>query len=191
MSFGRSQKTNNQLAPILRLLDEYDQYSRAVDGSSGNTNGNSSFTPKFDIREDNDAYHLYGEFPGIDQKEIDIEFTDATSLNIKGHVKRKYSEETTDCSTTKKAPYQAILEDDTEENQIQNRVKISGHSENKSKEDTDKYCVLERCVGNFSRTFAFPARVDQDGVRASMKNGILNIFVPKAKRTSGRKIVIE
>ena len=58
------------------------------------------------------------------------------------------------------------------------------------KESDERYWVSERRVGEFSRSFSFPTRVDQDQVMASMKNGILSILVPKAKKTEGRKITI-
>lgn len=54
-----------------------------------------------------------------------------------------------------------------------------------------KYWVSERSVGEFHRSFQFPARVDQDAVKASMKNGVLKIVVPKAVNRPGRRIAIE
>ncbi|RKF79831.1 30 kDa heat shock protein, partial [Golovinomyces cichoracearum] len=56
---------------------------------------------------------------------------------------------------------------------------------------SDKYWVMERNVGEFSRSFGFPTQIDQDAVKASMKNGILSIVVPKAKKQEGRKITIQ
>jgi len=54
-----------------------------------------------------------------------------------------------------------------------------------------KYWVNERSVGEFHHSFAFPAHVDQDAVKASLKNGILNIVVPKETAPQSRKINIE
>lgn len=54
----------------------------------------------------------------------------------------------------------------------------------------NKYWVSERSVGEFQRTFSFPGKVDQDAVKASLKNGILSIIVPKAAKQE-KKIVIE
>ncbi|KAL8706145.1 MAG: hypothetical protein Q9201_000780 [Fulgogasparrea decipioides] len=53
-----------------------------------------------------------------------------------------------------------------------------------------KYWVSERSVGEFQRTFSFPGKVDQEAVKASLKNGILSVVVPKAAKQE-RKIVIE
>ncbi|KAI4150456.1 MAG: hypothetical protein LQ341_001100 [Variospora aurantia] len=53
-----------------------------------------------------------------------------------------------------------------------------------------KYWVSERSVGEFQRTFSFPGKVDQEAVKASLKDGILSIIVPKAVKHE-KKIAIE
>ncbi|KAI5301383.1 hypothetical protein KEM56_001788, partial [Ascosphaera pollenicola] len=53
-----------------------------------------------------------------------------------------------------------------------------------------KYWSSERAIGSFHRTFNFPARVNQDAVRANLKDGILSVVVPKeVERKTGRKIM--
>jgi HSP20 family protein len=42
--------------------------------------------------------------------------------------------------------------------------------------------LSERLVGDFHRTFAFPQPVVEEGVKASMDNGILSLVVPKRER---------
>ncbi|KZZ91338.1 HSP20-like chaperone [Ascosphaera apis ARSEF 7405] len=55
-----------------------------------------------------------------------------------------------------------------------------------------KYWVSERTTGSFHRSFNFPCKVDQDNVKASLKDGLLSVFVPKQKEHKGRKkITIE
>jgi len=54
-----------------------------------------------------------------------------------------------------------------------------------------RYWVAERTSGSFSRGFRFPVRIEQEGVKASLKNGILSIVVPKAKIPEPRQISIE
>ncbi|KAL8843553.1 MAG: hypothetical protein Q9170_000057 [Blastenia crenularia] len=60
----------------------------------------------------------------------------------------------------------------------------------KEQQPGHKYWVSERSVGEFQRTFSFPGKVDQEAVKASLKNGILSIIVPKAAKQE-RKIAIE
>lgn len=47
-----------------------------------------------------------------------------------------------------------------------------------------------RFRGSFERTFRFPERIDAANVRASLKNGLLSITVPKAKAPEVRKVLI-
>lgn len=42
--------------------------------------------------------------------------------------------------------------------------------------------LSERLVGDFHRTFAFPQPVVEEGVRASMENGVLCLVVPKREK---------
>ena len=60
----------------------------------------------------------------------------------------------------------------------------------KGEQPGHRYWVSERSVGQFQRTFSFPGKVDQEAVKASLKNGILSIIVPKAAKQE-RKIAIE
>ncbi|KAF2625517.1 HSP20-like chaperone [Macroventuria anomochaeta] len=48
----------------------------------------------------------------------------------------------------------------------------------------------ERPHGSFERTFRFPERIDASNVRASMKEGVLSITVPRAQAQQVRRIAI-
>jgi HSP20 family molecular chaperone IbpA len=61
----------------------------------------------------------------------------------------------------------------------------------KSEQPRSHYWVSERSVGQFARTFRFPSRVDQENVKASLKDGILSIVVPKAAAPENRRIEIQ
>jgi len=54
--------------------------------------------------------------------------------------------------------------------------------------------LSERLVGDFHRTFAFPLPVVEDGVRASLENGVLSLVVPKkeagGEERRGRRVPI-
>ncbi|KUJ15257.1 HSP20-like chaperone [Mollisia scopiformis] len=54
--------------------------------------------------------------------------------------------------------------------------------------------LSERLVGDFHRTFAFPSPVVEDGVRASLENGVLSLVVPKkdggSEERRGRRVPI-
>lgn len=93
----------------------------------------------------------------------------------------------------------ATVEDDEEEEQQQIAKKTAHRegggdvTETKRHEDVQyKYWVRERPVGEFQRTFSFPGKVDRDGVKASLKEGVLKVLVPKEvrKEAESRKIKI-
>jgi HSP20 family protein len=208
---------SGEFAPLFRLLDDYasHQSSRQGDdfGNLGNISQLRSFQPRFDVKEVKDSYELHGELPGVEQKDIQIEFTDAQTLSIKGRTERhresgtpptaalegqqEQSRITADSSSTSSPHYQPPTVEDENANTEQ-QMTTTNTSDNQIQQHTEqqqrpqsRYWVSERSVGEFSRSFAFPSRVDQDNVRASLKDGILSIVVPKASAPTSRKIQIE
>jgi HSP20 family protein len=49
----------------------------------------------------------------------------------------------------------------------------------------------ERVTGTFERSFRLRARVDTDGIKATYKDGVLTIDVPKARESVKREISID
>jgi HSP20 family protein len=65
--------------------------------------------------------------------------------------------------------------------------------ERKAEEETtgsDFYCC-ERWSGSFARGIALPPNVDAGKVRATFKNGVLEIHLPKTQEAMGRKIEVQ
>jgi len=185
--------------PLFRMLDDFDQYNRQGNQQSTRTSL-ETFTPKFDVKEVKDAYELHGELPGIEQKDVEIEFTDAHTLVIKGRTERSYTSGTPPAYLVEGAPAQGAIEGTNgnkahkatvEEEGAEGSTEVSKQEEPaQPKEPESKFWVSERSVGEFSRSFTFPSRVDQDKVTATMKNGLLSIVVPKHKKSEPRKIAI-
>jgi HSP20 family protein len=156
-----------------------------------------AFSPKFDVVEVKDAYNLHGELPGLDQKDVSIEFTDPHTLVIKGHVEHQYEHSEPADEDNRKitdVSHKATVEDESAEKSKETAVTTT----DKDKKEVakaghkTKYWVSERSVGEFHRSFSFPSPVDQDGVKATLKQGVLSITVPKLSATKGtRKINIE
>jgi HSP20 family protein len=182
-SFG---PTRHELGPFLNLFnDTFSELQKLSDTAS------RTFAPKFDVREAEDKYFLEGELPGIAQKDIAIEFLDDQTLTIKGRTEhyRKEGpspEEAQTSNTTSSAP--------TEESTTTNSKQLTagGAQEGPKSDAKHTYWITERSVGEFARSFAFPSRVDQDNVKASLRDGILSVVVPKLQRSKEtRKIQIE
>jgi HSP20 family protein len=53
-----------------------------------------------------------------------------------------------------------------------------------------EYQRTERVAGKFSRSFSLPQTIKQDGIKASYRDGILEIYVPKADEAKPRQIAI-
>lgn len=64
-------------------------------------------------------------------------------------------------------------------------------TQEEQQESTSRNWVSERSFGSFSRTFKFPVRVNTDAVKASLKNGVLAITIPKAPVAEVRRIFVE
>ncbi|KAF2112406.1 HSP20-like chaperone [Lophiotrema nucula] len=180
-----------EFAPLFRLMDEYDRDFRR------HTSQLRSFTPKFDVKEAKDAYELHGEFPGIKQEDISIEWTDANTLTVSGRSETVREEGERPAGHIEDGngekldkEHQPRVEDETAE-AAETQVSKKPEQHVAKAEDAPKYWVSERSVGEFHRSFSFPTRVDQDAVKASLKNGILSVLVPKAKKSEPRKISIE
>lgn len=181
---------NSNLAPLLQLLDPPRRPTCT-----------RTFTPAFDVRELADGYYLDGELPGVDPSQIDIEFSDSHTLVIKGRTDRDSRNQMrqTRENPPSSSPYQPTVEDEDESEGSGSESDGSLHStDGPSKPVADqaqppsfRYWASERSIGQFQRTFTFSTRVDQDGVRANLKNGILSLVVPKEIAPQTKKIRIQ
>lgn len=102
--------------------------------------------------------------------------------------------------------HQATVEDDVEEPanasavtqqaQLQESATAESSKEvqQQPKEEQDpaiKHWISERYTGSFTRSFKFPSKVDQERVKASLKDGILAVTLPFAAKLESRRIQIE
>ena len=72
-------------------------------------------------------------------------------------------------------------------------VTVSGEKKKEEKVARKDYVHLERTYGSFVRTFALPAEVQTDKARATFKDGILELRMPKTAEAASRarKVAIE
>lgn len=191
----------SDFTPLFRLLNDYDGHCSSPSAiPSRPARSIRTFSPRFDVREAKEAYHLDGELPGINQKDIEIEFTDPQTLVIKGQVERQYTTtntseaESSDAETPSRSgastpSHQPTVEDEDEVEGTTKTKQVSKPAQ--SQAPSQKYWTSERAIGRFHRTFNFHERVDQDGVRAGLRDGILSVVVPKAAVPALKKIRIE
>lgn len=189
----------SEFQPLFRLMDDYESHRNSRQSII------RSFQPKFDVAEHKDHYELHGELPGIDQKDIQLEFSDPNTLVIKGrterestsddgsHVAGRITGEVHDQNQQQQGYHKATVEDDgpASGDKASSETQLAQKPSAEVAQHKPRVWVSERSVGEFHRSFSFPLRVDQDNVKASLKNGILSVVVPKAAAHQSKRINIE
>ena len=57
--------------------------------------------------------------------------------------------------------------------------------------NSGKWLIRERRTSEFSRSFRLPGDVDNENVKATFKNGILNVMMPRKALATPKRIAIE
>lgn len=202
------------IAPFFRILDDL-----ATPDVAGQRVAQTqrAYQPKFNVREEKESFKLQGELPGVAQKDITIEFVDPNTLVVRGRREheREFSnqvdegkllEHAPDAHHSEKAGYHtpSVEDEKAEENngstatvqtpktQSSELTTGNGHSSKSHPQQPHfKYWLHEHSVGEFHRSFSFPGQVNQDAVKAKLKDGILSIVVPKKGREPNKKINID
>jgi HSP20 family protein len=55
----------------------------------------------------------------------------------------------------------------------------------------ENYIQIERPYGTFRRTFNLPRMIDQEGIKASYKDGVLRIVLPREQEIQPKQIIVE
>ncbi|RDH37748.1 HSP20-like chaperone [Aspergillus welwitschiae] len=131
---------------LLRAFTDLDNYLTSTSTAADSLFPNS---PRFDLRETKDAYILDGDLPGVKKEDVTIEFSDPSTMNVRGRSVRS------------------------------------------TEGEDGNWWFSERAMGEFRRSFSFPAKVDREHVDAKLTDGVLSIQVPKVEEEpeEERKIV--
>lgn len=70
-------------------------------------------------------------------------------------------------------------------------VSIRGERKSGHKANDEMHFVQECYWGPFSRTFVLPIAVNSEKARASLKNGLLSIIIPKDAKSKTKSLKIE
>ena len=90
-----------------------------------------------------------------------------------------------------KADLPGIKEAELDISVLGDRLTIAGKREQEHKEDTETYHLMERTFGSFSRTFNLAEAVEAEHVHAELKDGVLNLTVPKRPGAKAQKVKIQ
>ncbi|WP_440998795.1 Hsp20/alpha crystallin family protein [Fodinibius sp. SL11] len=72
-----------------------------------------------------------------------------------------------------------------------NVLSIEGERKQEHKEERPGYLRSERSFGAFKRSIILPAPILEDKVKATFKEGILRVTVPKAEKSKRKSVPIE
>lgn len=91
-----------------------------------------------------------------------------------------------------KAALPGVQKDDLEVSTTDHSVTIRGSMRKESKEEKKgEYYRREISTGNFLRTVALPSSIDEKGIKAKFRDGMLELTMPKLEREKRHNIRIE
>jgi len=85
---------------------------------------------------------------------------------------------------------QKDIEVTAEEGVLTIRGERKEEKEAKEAKDEDYYCC-ERWSGSFSRSLVLPMGIDAEKIKATFRNGVLEVHLPKTKEAKGKKIDVK
>lgn len=89
-----------------------------------------------------------------------------------------------------KAELPGIKKEDLDVTLTENRITISGEKKQEKKVEKKDYHRIESSYGSFTRSFRLPENVNGDKAKASFKDGMLNIRIPKTEEAKQKKITV-
>ncbi|CAG8630342.1 14398_t:CDS:1 [Ambispora leptoticha] len=141
------------------------------------------FSPSVDISETDKDYIVEAEVPGMKREDLSVEFLDDNTLVLKGKIERNRGG-----SAAEQEPLRKVGAG--QEGGAAESTEVQAKADETTDVGQPHYWSSERVIGNFSRSFQFPGRIDPAKVKAAYKDGILSILVPKIE-PRGTKISIE
>ncbi len=68
---------------------------------------------------------------------------------------------------------------------------LQGERRQDKEEKGKKYHRVERSYGSFVRSFTLPESIDESGVKAEYKDGVLNLHLPKSEKVKPKAIEVK
>jgi HSP20 family protein len=84
-----------------------------------------------------------------------------------------------------------VRKEDVKVSVNQGVLTIQGERKMEREEKNHKYHRVERAYGSFSRSFTLPENIEEDGIRASHKDGMLYLHLGKTERAKPRAVEIK
>ena len=84
-----------------------------------------------------------------------------------------------------------VNRDDVQVNLDDRTLTIRGERKLEFEDKREGYHRIERSYGQFARSFTVPPNINREGLKASYKDGILRVVLPKAEEAKPRQITVE
>jgi HSP20 family protein len=73
----------------------------------------------------------------------------------------------------------------------ENTLIVQGERKFRKETSEETYLQIERPYGTFRRTFTIPRTIDPEGIKASYKDGVLRIILPRAGEVHPRRVMVD
>jgi HSP20 family protein len=73
----------------------------------------------------------------------------------------------------------------------ENNLEIEAKHKEKIEERGEKFYRVERKVGSFRRLISLPVEIEPEKSKARMKDGVLEVILPKREKKKGKEIKVE
>lgn len=90
-----------------------------------------------------------------------------------------------------KAELPGMEKEDIEVNITDNRLIIKGEKKKEQESREEDYYYSERSYGSFSRTIDLPSEVETGKSKATFKNGVLEIRIPKTEAAKKKEVKVK
>jgi HSP20 family protein len=98
----------------------------------------------------------------------------------------------TDKEVVLTAEIPGVKKGDIKINATEDAIEISAESKSEVEEEKEGYVRKERSFGRFYRRYSLPSTVDPDKTKASYKNGVLEVRMPKTEpKKKGKPVTID
>lgn len=84
-----------------------------------------------------------------------------------------------------------VNRDDVQVNLDDRTLTIRGERKLEFEDKREGYHRVERTYGQFARSFTVPSNINREGLKATYKDGILRVMLPKAEEANPRQIAVE
>ena len=96
-----------------------------------------------------------------------------------------------DDSILVKAELPGVEKKDLDISLTDHSLTLKAERREEEKQETDEYFRHEIGYGSFARTIALPENVDVNKAKASFKDGVLEMTLPKTEKTNRKKLEVE